>query len=81
MEWIPVVSNLPAEGSFVLVSVNRMCVDIAYYSLGKFIINANVFYPDAWMMLPEPYCIGKHEKGYHARMERMNKLKKYGVIN
>lgn len=80
MEWTSVASSLPAEGSIVLVSVGRMWVDVAFYSLGRFSIGMNTVYPDAWMALPRPFRTGKHEKGYHDRKERVEKLIKYGAI-
>ena len=62
MDWIPVTVDVPTEGTFVLVSVDQMYVDIAFYRLGRFIVNMKQVQPNAWMMLPTPYYAGKHAR-------------------
>lgn len=80
MNWIPLINNVPNEGTYVLVSLENRYVNIAFYRLGRFMVDMKQVYPDAWMPLPVPYRISRHEQGYHAHMARIRKLAKYGVI-
>ncbi len=70
MEWMPVYNCVPAEGSFVLVSVNNTYIDIAFYRLGRFVIDTKQVHPEVWMPLPRPYHLSRHERGYHEFMKR-----------
>lgn len=62
MDWILVTENIPKDGSYVIVSLDNMYVDIAFYRLGRFVLNTKQVYPNAWMPLPRPYKVGRHER-------------------
>lgn len=81
MEWNSVAMTVPEEKSFVLISMDGAYVDIALYRNGRFILSqGKEVRPDAWVKLPRPYRVGKHEIGFHERTARAQRLAKYGII-